>query len=185
MKPHLCLFLVASSATLACGGSAPVPVARSGQLVFEAQPGWVEDRSAGQAAFAPLARYSLPRADGDADEAVLSVHFFQGGGGSVEDNLARWISQFEQPDGRPSQEVARTSVEQRGELTLHRVEVSGTFVAEMPPGSGQRRNESNWRLLGAVVESPYGPYFVKLVGPDATVRHWKDSFESFLKTMRP
>jgi hypothetical protein len=54
----------------------------------------------------------------------------------------------------------------------------------MMPGSGDRQNKPGWRLLGAVVESPHGPYYVKLVGPDATVRSWKESFRAFLRAIR-
>ena len=195
------LSLLAVLATLSCRESGPVPVpagnpagggpatapapadvpARSGKLFFEAQPGWTEEKPASTMR---VAQYSLPRAEGDSEDGELAV--FANIGGAPEDNLARWASQFEQPDGRPSSAVAVTPApEKRGELVIHKIEVTGTFVAETMPGSGVRRNEPNWRLLGAVVESPYGPYFFKLVGPDATLRHWKDSFEAFLKSMKP
>ena len=36
-----------------------------------------------------------------------------------------------------------------------------------------------------VVETPYGPTFAKLIGPEATVAHHKASYEAFLATMAP
>ena len=38
-------------------------------------------------------------------------------------------------------------------------------------------------MKAAVVETPGGPYFVKLTGPDKTVVTWDASFQAFLKSM--
>ena len=50
--------------------------------------------------------------------------------------------------------------------------------------AGERANKPNWRMLAAVVETPRGPYYVKLVGPDATVQRWKESYQAFLQAIR-
>ena len=44
--------------------------------------------------------------------------------------------------------------------------------------------EADFRLLAAVVETPAGPYFFKLTGPDPTVRRWTDSFEAAIRAAR-
>ena len=49
------------------------------------------------------------------------------------------------------------------------MDVSGTYVAEVTPGSAERFNKPGFRQLAAVVETPDGPHFVKVVGPAATV----------------
>ena len=43
----------------------------------------------------------------------------------------------------------------------------------------------NYRMLGGVVETPGGPWFAKLVGPEKTVAHWENSFYDFMKSFRP
>jgi hypothetical protein len=191
---HFQLFLIGALALAACGQAAPVPVesgsvaatpapgraqpqsVRSGDLQFSAQPGWVEEPPSNTMR---VAQYRLPPVEGDSAAAELAVTAKIGG--SPSDNLARWVSFFELPPGTQ----ASTTVEERGELRLHRVDVAGTYVAETTPGSGVRLNEANWRMLGAVVESPYGPYYFKLVGPAATVEHWKESFDAFLAALKP
>jgi len=62
--------------------------------------------------------------------------------------------------------------------------VSGTYVAETAPGSGSFHNNPAYRLRAAVVETPSGSYFVKLVGPEKTVTQWNDSFVSYLKSFQ-
>ena len=52
------------------------------------------------------------------------------------------------------------------------VDVTGTYTAEMAPGSGSFHNDTNYRLRAAVVETPKGNYFVKLAGPSKTIARW-------------
>ena len=188
------------TASPATGGAADAPVPRSapapvvepapapaadavpapgGGLRFEADPAWVAEEPESSMR---VAQYRLP-GEGAAD-ATLVVYFFAGAGGSVEDNFERWLAQFEQPDGSDSRDRALVSHEVREAITLHHLEVAGTFVAEVTPGSTERRREPGWRLRAAVVETDDGPYFVKLVGPEATVQRWAPSYQGFLASMR-
>jgi len=150
-------------------------------LTFDPQPGWVE---ATPSSSMRKAQYALAGAEGAAD-AELALFVFPGGGGSVEANIERWCSQFEQPDGRPTREAARTTSETRGALSVHTFDVQGTYVAETAPGSGVRRNEAGWRLLAAIVEGGESPIYVRCVGPAATVEHWSASVDAFLASLRP
>jgi hypothetical protein len=40
-----------------------------------------------------------------------------------------------------------------------------------------------YRMKAAVVETPGGPYFVKLTGPEKTVARWDASFTAFLRSI--
>lgn len=131
-----------------------------------------------------VAQYLLPRVAGDVEDAELVVFYFGGGGGTVEANLERWTNQMLQPDGTPSAEVATTTSFQVGDLPVTLLDVPGTFAAEVRPGSRMRYHKPGFRLLAAVVETPGGPYFFKLTGPDRTVRRWADSFEATIETAR-
>jgi hypothetical protein len=62
--------------------------------------------------------------------------------------------------------------------------LSGTYVAEVTPGSSERFNKPGFRLRAAVIETKEGPYFVKLTGPEKTVARWDESFMTFLKSLR-
>jgi hypothetical protein len=150
-------------------------------LKYDVPQGWVAKPPASSMR---VAEFTLPRAAGDAEDASLAVFFFGGQGGSVQANLDRWIGQMTQPDGRPSKDVARTTrLSPRG-LPITLVDLGGTYVAEVSPGSTERFNKPGFRLRAAVVETSDGPYFVKLTGPEKTVARWDDAFMNFLKSLR-
>ena len=129
-----------------------------------------------------VAQYALPRAAGDSEDGELIVYFFGGQGGSVQANLDRWLGQMAQPDGRPSKAVATTETLTVNGMKITVLDVSGTYVAEMAPGSPTRHNKPGFRLKAAVVETGGGPYFVKLTGPAKTVERWNTAFAAFLKS---
>jgi hypothetical protein len=131
-----------------------------------------------------VAQFAVPRAKGDAADAELIVYYFGGSGGSVDANIDRWIGQMQQPDGRKSSEVAKRSTRNVNGLPVTLVDVSGTYVAEMTPGSSQRHNSPNFRLRAAVVTTPNGPYFIKLTGPAATIAAADSAFEQFLSGLK-
>jgi hypothetical protein len=69
-------------------------------------------------------------------------------------------------------------------LKVSLVDVSGTYIAEVTPGSSERLNKPGFRQIAAVVETKDGPYFVKVTGPAGTVAKWKESVDAFLKSLR-
>jgi len=153
----------------------------SAALKFDAPAGWV---SKPPASSMRVAEFTLPKTTGDAEDATLGIFFFGGQGGNVDANLERWIGQMTQPDGRPSKQVAKTTKFTSRGLAITLVELSGTYVAEVTPGSSERFNKPGFRLRAAVIETKEGPYFVKLTGPEKTVARWDESFMTFLKSLR-
>lgn len=131
-----------------------------------------------------VTEFRLPRVPGDVEDAELIVFFFGGRGANVEAHLQRWIEQMEQPDGRSSFEVVSTTGFDANGLAVTVLDVPGTYAAAVSPGSATRLNKPNFRLLAAVVETPAGPYFFKLTGPDRTVALWDDPFSAFLRSVR-
>jgi len=131
-----------------------------------------------------VAQFALPRAAGDAQDAELVIYYFGGSGGTVDANLQRWLGQMQQPDGRPSSAVAKNSKRTLNGLAATIVDVSGTYVAELTPGSKERHNSPNFRLRAVVIETSNGPYFLKLTGPSATVAAHDKSFEQFLNSIK-
>lgn len=99
------------------------------------------------------------------------------GAGTVEANMARWVGQFESSD-KPKQEVLKVS----DTIKAHVVEVSGRYQAPVTPGSPEKHDNKEWRLLGAIIETPGGPLYLKTVGPEATLKAARDSFMAFVKS---
>ena len=151
-------------------------------LKFEPPAGWVAGKPASSMR---VAEFTLPRTAKDPEDASVIVYYFGGTGGSIQANLDRWIGQMQQPDGKASKAVARTTtLSSAAGLKITLVDVPGTYVAEVTPGSSERFNKPGFRQLAAVIETKDGPYFVKLVGPAATVARWEKSFRSFLDSVR-
>ena len=157
-------------------------VGAAAELKFDVPKGWVAKTPSSSMR---VAEFTLAKAAKDAEDATVTVYFFGGQGGSVQANLDRWIGQMAQPDGKLSKDVAKTSTMQTATgLKVTIVDVAGTYVAEVTPGSSQRLNKPGFRQIAAVVETPDGPYFVKMTGPAATVAQWKGSVDAFLKSLR-
>jgi hypothetical protein len=119
------------------------------------------------------AEYFVP---GEAGEALLTVFHFPGMGGSVEDNVARWVGQFRGPDGAAAPSDVQTRNVAGLDVTV--IDVRGTFASGMMGGPSEP--QANQRLLGAIVSGPSGPVFFKLVGPEATVETAKSAFDDLV-----
>jgi hypothetical protein len=152
----------------------------NGELRYKAPDGWVTEKptSAMRAA-----QYRLPKAEGDPEDASLVLYYFGAAqGGAVQANIDRWIGQMQQPDGSASKDKARTENLTINGMKVTTVDVTGTFTAEMMPGTGERHNNADYRLRAAVIETPKGNYFAKLVGPSKTVARWDSAFTEYLKS---
>ena len=114
--------------------AAAEPVTSAGGLTFTAQEGWHQDP---QKRPMRVVTYTLPRAEGDSEDATVVVFHFPGGGGSAEDNLKRWYGQWTQPDGKNTADVAQTKKAQVSGLDATLVDLTGTYSAETRPGSGE------------------------------------------------
>jgi hypothetical protein len=149
-------------------------------LKFTVPPGWIEEE---RTSSMRVAQYRLPRAEGDTENGSVVLYYFgPGQGGSTAANIERWVGQMKQADGGSSKTVAREEQFEVNGLKVSMVDVAGTYVAETTPGSGTFENKPGYRLQAAVVETPNGPYFLKLIGPEKTVTRWNESFLAFVKS---
>jgi hypothetical protein len=129
------------------------------------------------------AQYKLPRADGDAEDALLVLYYFgQGQGGSAQANIDRWINQITQPDGQASKERAKTGSLTVNGLQVNTVDVTGNYSGGMSPDSAPANKLSLYRLRAAVIDTPKGSYFVKLTGPEKTIVHWDQAYTDYLRS---
>lgn len=156
---------------------APAP----GSLAFTAPPGW-QTRPA--ASSMRIAEFVVPRAQGDPEDAELIVYYFGTGAGTIDANIERWIGQIQQPDGSPTKDKARRTTQSVNGLQLTLVDAQGTYVAEMRPGATERYNKPGFRLRAAVVETPRGPYYIKMTGPVKTVGAADAAFTAFVGSLR-
>jgi hypothetical protein len=129
------------------------------------------------------ADFQLPAKAG-ADAELIVYYFGAGGAGSVDDNLDRWLGQFQQPDGKKSRDVAKIEKTKFAGQDATFVSVTGRFVAPAMPGATESVDKADQTLLAAIVSSPSGPYYFKLVGAKSTVDAQAAAFRKLLDSLK-
>ena len=126
-----------------------------------------------------VATYMISPVAGDTRSAECVVYFFGSGqGGSVEANLDRWKRQMLGPGGK----TADGKIEKRTihGLPLTTIDTSGDYTGMGGPMASSKSVQSNYRLLGAIVEGPGGNVFIKFTGPAKTIAASQAEFEQLL-----
>jgi hypothetical protein len=130
------------------------------------------------------AQYAIPHASGDTEDGELILFFFgPGQGGSTDENLTRWYGQFTQPDGKASRDAAVLTIRTVKGLRVTAVDLAGTYVGAQMPGAQKSAPKAGYRMLGAIIEGPGGPWFFKAVGPAATIAQAKPDFDRLLDSL--
>ena len=154
-------------------------VASGGDLHFTVPAEWVSEKPPSKVR---VAQFKLPKAEGDKEDGQLVIYYFgESGGGSVSANIERWISQMQQPEGAAAKEPKTDSLTVNN-LKISTVDVAGTYTAEMAPGSSEHHNDPNYRLRAAVIETPKGYYYLKVVGPQKTIERWNQVLDRFVRS---
>ena len=100
--------------------------------------------------------------------------------GTADQNIDRWISQFKQDEtfDKDSIIIKRDSLDSK---YVTSIEMYGTYeVPRMGNNSSPVVVQSNYGLLGGVVEFPNSLYFLKAVGNNDLIKENSVSFEEFL-----
>ncbi len=122
-----------------------------------------------------LATYEIPPVEGDTEAAELTVFTFPGGGGELSANITRWIGQFS-PEGR--EVLLRKGM--AGDNAYYVADITGTYQKPKgPPVLRQTVPAPGYRMLGVVIElEGKGVYYLKLAGPDATVKAQQETLRT-------
>jgi hypothetical protein len=131
------------------------------------------------------AQYKIPKAGSDTEDGELVLFFFgTGQGGSADQNLERWYTQFTRPDGKPAKDAAVVTIRTVNGLKVTSVDLSGSYKPA-PMGGAAGAPKEKWRMLAAVVEGEGGPWFFRATGPDATMADAKPEFDAMLASVAP
>ncbi|HEX8198995.1 MAG TPA: hypothetical protein VF590_00805 [Isosphaeraceae bacterium] len=167
-----------AATVVALGADAPPQTIDAGGLTFQAPGSWKSSRPS---SFMRRAQLAVPPAQGAGESAELVVFAFPGGAGTVQQNVARWQQQFEDPSGKPPRITSEARRGKNVDVTV--VECAGRYVAAVQPGSPERLDKPDYRMLAAIVQTPEVAYFLKMVGPDATVKAAKPAFDDLCKSI--
>jgi hypothetical protein len=150
-----------------------------GPFSFEVPSGWTET--------ATLSKMRVAEFHFDAGASVaaelLAYYFGEKGNGSREDAMNHWLTPFQQPDGRSPRSAAKVEESRFAGQDAVVFSVTGTFVRPALPGL-PGKDEPDQALVGAIVESPRGPYYFRVSGPRAAVEAATPSFRALLASLR-
>ncbi|MBC7817801.1 MAG: hypothetical protein IAG10_12990 [Planctomycetaceae bacterium] len=113
-----------------------------------------------------VAQFKIDAAEGDKEGAELVITQFGGGGGGVDDNIKRWVNQFESKDRKVKISKGKSKL---GDYVI--VDASGTYnKPDGPPIAGKTKPTPGSRVLNVMLMiEDKGVYFLKLAGPEKTV----------------
>jgi len=125
--------------------------------------------------------FSIPPVEGDKLAGRVTV---MGAGGSVEQNLNRWMGQFSQPDGKSTKEVAVVEELKVAGQTVHLIDISGNFKDQRGPFAPATLRKE-YRMMGAIiVTEKRGKYFLKMYGPKKTIAANEKKFKDAINTLK-
>ena len=176
MRPFLALVLSLIVGSVAAAEPAAFHRVEDAGLRYGVPPSWERVPAPSNMR---AAQYRVSGATPGADAEVVLFFFGKGQGGSTEANLDRWYAQFTQPDGRSSREAAVVTVRTVHGLKVTSVDLQGTYTAAQM-GGGATGPRPDTRMLAAAIEGPGGPWFLRLIGPAATVGAVRGDFDQVL-----
>ena len=170
---------VSSTSHAAEEGAEPTVVTiADGAISLQAPAEWVKKKPASRIV---EVEFAVPKVEGDSADGRLTI---MQAGGSVEDNISRWIGQFSQPDNKSTRDRALISKEEVAAQTVHLVDISGNYADRRGPFAPAVQRE-NYRMLGAiVVTKDHGQQFIKLYGPRKTIAANEKAFQQFVKSLK-
>ncbi|MDW8266523.1 MAG: hypothetical protein RMJ52_14455 [Gemmataceae bacterium] len=129
-------------------------------------------------------QFRLPRVEGDSADAELVI--FRGLGGSAKANIERWKGQFQPPEGKKIDDVAKVSEFKVGDVPVTYLDISGTYLDKFPPFAPNAKTvpKPNYRMLAVHFDGPKNVYHIKLVGPAKTVAKYQQGFEEWVKAFK-
>lgn len=155
-----------------------------GGLTSKAPAAWKETQPASSMQYKV---FTLPKANGDDRDAQLTIYYFgAGGAGGVQANLTRWKGMFQPPAGKTIDDVAKVDEMTVSAAKVTYLDVSGTYLHRTQPNnpSSPTEQRTGHRMLAVAFESPKGPYYLRLVGPEKTVAQHKQGFDAWLKNFK-
>jgi hypothetical protein len=170
--------IAAALVTMGLGAVAATQTIDAGGLTFEVPGAW---KSSPPTSTMRRAELKVAPVEGDKDPAELVVFAFPGGAGSVQDNIKRWQNQFKDANGDPppveSKEIKGKNV------GVTRVEIAGHYFPMTFPNQPKQADRPNYRLLGAIVQTGATGYFLRMTGPDKTMKAVGPEFDQMIASM--
>jgi hypothetical protein len=132
--------------------------------------------------FSASEAYTAPKVAGDPDDGYVSLSPFATRI-PLENNLARWCSQFELPAGKTCETGMKQETLEGAAHPTTVVEIAGTYKGS-PMMGPWKQPQKDFAMIVAEIVAPDQVYYVKLLGPQKTVDHWREPFISSIKAAK-
>ena len=143
-----------------------------GGFVLQIPRSWKEEKPSSRMR---ALQYGIAAVDGDGGPAELSVFNFKGGG-TVDQNIKRWIDQFDAAGRKQQLFKGKTA---SGNYWL--ADISGTYNKSIgPPILRKTQSEPGSRVIAMIVTGKQGVLYLKLAGPDKTVAAQTDKMRQIV-----
>jgi hypothetical protein len=128
-------------------------------------------------------QFRLPKVKDDKNDAEIVI--FRGIGGSTQANIDRWKGLFTPPAGKSIGDVSKVTEFKVSGVDVSYLDVHGTYLHKTRPNDPNDKGEKrpNSRMFGVVFEGK-AVYHIRLVGPAATVEHYRKGFDEWLKAFK-
>ncbi len=128
-----------------------------------------------------VAVYNLPKAEGSEDAELTISHYPGMKGIPLDAQVQRWAGQFQQPEGKTPAEAVKQAPLDKAAHPTTLIDITGRYTASSMMGGGTSAPKDNYQMLVGYLEAETGPWFFKLVGPQATVAAHREEFLKFLR----
>jgi hypothetical protein len=130
-------------------------------------------------------QFAVPKAEGDPRDAeIIIFNFGAMGGGTPEQNIARWKGMFIPPEGKKIDDVAKVDAFRVGPAEVTYLDVQGTYRHKESPMAATEDLRPDSRMIAVMFETAQGPYYIRFVGPAKTVTAHKHQFDDWLKAFK-
>lgn len=126
-----------------------------------------------------LAQFTAGTHEGSADAAVF--HFGLAGGGTVQENIDRWASQFLSESGKPA--TPKVEKGKASGMPVTWVALDGRYARGVGTGP-QGQGAASQSLRVAVLETPAGNLFFQLWGDRPAVARQEGAFRLMVQTLK-
>jgi hypothetical protein len=154
-------------------------VVELGSLKSRVPADWVEEKPDDAQGYK---QYRLEPVDDDEYYAQVTISFLgKRKGGTAAEWVKRWKGMFLPPEGKTIQEAAKVRQLKVKGATATYLDVRGDYKGIPGDDTSPRQN---FRLLGVYLDTPKGPYVIRLLGPADTVKFYRDRFEGWVKAFK-
>jgi hypothetical protein len=117
-------------------------------------------------------QYRLAPVGDGVDYTQVSIRFLRNAG-TAADYVRRWKGIFLPPEGKTMQEAAKLQQLTVNGVAVTYLDVRGDYRG-VPGNIATPRG--NFRLLGVYLDTPKGPYIIRMFGPDEAVTFYRPEF---------